>query len=99
MSKQPLDIDARGGSIDLDALDADVFPFDGFEVSVGLEKGLPVAQAYLKLLSSWQFRLGRAPVVDGLVVYANNAAAVAGGLAVGELYRNGANPDVVCVVH
>jgi hypothetical protein len=34
-----------------------------------------------------------------LAVYANNAAAVAGGLAAGRFYRNGADPDVVCVVH
>lgn len=30
MSKKALDIEARGGSIDLDALGADVFPFDAF---------------------------------------------------------------------
>lgn len=34
-----------------------------------------------------------------LPVYANNAAAVAGGLPVGQAYRTGADPDVVCVVH
>lgn len=34
----------------------------------------------------------------GLSVYANNAAALAGGLAVGDLYRTGADPSVVCVV-
>lgn len=32
-------------------------------------------------------------------VYANNAAAVAGGLAVGRLYRNNADPDLICIVH
>lgn len=37
--------------------------------------------------------------VAGLPVYANNAAAVSGGLSVGDLYRTGANPDPVCVVH
>jgi len=31
--------------------------------------------------------------------YANNAAAVAGGLAVGEFYHTGSDPDTVCVVH
>jgi hypothetical protein len=99
MSRKALDLDTRGGSIDLDALDANLFPFDGFEVSVELERGVPVAKAYLKLLASWQFRLGKAPVIDGLAIYANNAAALLGGLSVGELYRNGADPDVVCVVH
>ena len=34
-----------------------------------------------------------------LAIYANNAAAVAGGLVAGQLYRTGADPDVVCVVH
>lgn len=32
-------------------------------------------------------------------VYANNAAAITGGLVAGNLYRTGANPDPVCVVH
>lgn len=37
--------------------------------------------------------------VVGLPVYANNAAAIVGGLTVGAFYRTGADPDVVCVVH
>jgi hypothetical protein len=32
-------------------------------------------------------------------VYANNAAAAAGGLTVGQLYRTGADPDFLAVVH
>lgn len=35
----------------------------------------------------------------GIPVYANNAAAITGGLDVGYLYRTGGDPDVVCVVH
>lgn len=31
--------------------------------------------------------------------YANNAAAIAGGLVAGDLYRTGGDPDVVCIVH
>ena len=34
-----------------------------------------------------------------LPVYANNAAALAGGLIVGQSYRTNADPDQVCVVH
>lgn len=34
-----------------------------------------------------------------LPVYANNAAAIAGGLSVGDFYRTGGDPDAVCVVH
>ena len=37
--------------------------------------------------------------VSGLQIFANNAAAIGGGLAVGELYRTGADPDLVAVVH
>jgi hypothetical protein len=34
-----------------------------------------------------------------LAVYSNNAEALAGGLLVGQYYRTGADPDVVCIVH
>lgn len=32
-------------------------------------------------------------------VYANNAAAIAGGLTVGDIFRSGADPDVLCITH
>ena len=60
-----------------------------------------------KLLST--FRLFFTGQLDGaleqlqtmnkLQVFANNAAAVAGGLQVGQFYRTGGNPDAVCAVH
>lgn len=34
-----------------------------------------------------------------LSVFANNAAAITGGLVAGDFYRTGGNPDQVCVVH
>jgi len=34
-----------------------------------------------------------------LSIYANNAAAIAGGLVAGQLYRTNADPDTICVVH
>jgi len=37
--------------------------------------------------------------VVGLPVYANNAAAITGGLTAGAFYRTGADPDHICVVH
>jgi hypothetical protein len=37
--------------------------------------------------------------VVGLPQYANNAAAIAGGLTAGAFYRTGGDPDLVCVVH
>ena len=36
--------------------------------------------------------------LKSLPVYANNAAAITGGLAIGDLYRTGADPDFICVV-
>jgi len=38
-------------------------------------------------------------VALALPQYANNAAAIAGGLTAGAFYRTGADPDPVCVVH
>jgi hypothetical protein len=37
--------------------------------------------------------------VVGLAVFANNAAAIAGGLTPGDFYRTGGDPDLVAVVH
>ena len=35
----------------------------------------------------------------GVPVYANNAGAISGGLTAGSIYRNGADPDMLCIVH
>ena len=37
-------------------------------------------------------------MIVNLPAYANNAAALAGGLVAGDFYRTGGDPDVVCVV-
>lgn len=37
--------------------------------------------------------------VGTLPTFVNNAAAIAGGLSAGYLYRNNADPDLVCIVH
>lgn len=37
--------------------------------------------------------------ITSLGVHANNAAAILAGLVIGDLYRTGADPDVVCIVH
>lgn len=36
---------------------------------------------------------------QGLLIFANNAAAIAGGLSPGQFYRVGGDPDLVAVVH
>lgn len=42
---------------------------------------------------------GIVAAVSGVPSYANNAAAIAGGLVAGRMYRTGADPDVLCIVH
>jgi hypothetical protein len=37
--------------------------------------------------------------VNTMPIYANNAAAKAGGLIEGNFYRSGGDPDPVCIVH
>jgi len=37
--------------------------------------------------------------IASLPVYANNAAAITGGLTAGNLYRTNGDPDTVCIVH
>ena len=37
--------------------------------------------------------------MSGLPVFANNAAALAGGLSIGHLYRTNGDPDLLCIVH
>lgn len=38
-------------------------------------------------------------LLAAIPIYANNAAAITGGLTQGSLYRTGADPDVLCIVH
>jgi len=46
---------------------------------------------------------GGTPVLEATLaiipVYANNAAAIAGGLVAGQVYRTNGNPDALCIVH
>ena len=42
---------------------------------------------------------GSSFAVAGLPAYANNAAAIVGGLTAGDFYRTNADPDPICVVH
>jgi len=37
--------------------------------------------------------------LDGIPVYANNAAALGGGLVAGQIYRTNGDPDTICVTH
>lgn len=37
--------------------------------------------------------------ITGIPAYANNAAAIGGGLVAGDLYRTNGDPDLLCIVH
>ena len=43
--------------------------------------------------AKWKLNLSEVPA------YANNAAAIAGGLAAGNIYRTNGDPDALCIVH
>jgi hypothetical protein len=47
----------------------------------------------------WKKLFAQTASLSVLPIFANNAAAVAGGLVAGDLYRTGADPDPVSVVH
>lgn len=76
-----------------------------FSVGIGLD-GMPRTLSQANTMAIMGGKVGidtLAPTsvlhVVGLPVYANNAAAVMGGLTSGAFYRTGADPDPVCVVH
>ena len=52
-----------------------------------------------ELFSQYRKTINNLITNPNLPVYANNAAAIAGGLVEGDFYRTGGNPDTVCVVH
>lgn len=52
-----------------------------------------------EIFGAYRQRINQLITNPNLPVYANNAAAIAGGLVVGDFYRTGGNPDTVCVVH
>jgi hypothetical protein len=56
-----------------------------------------IRRIYEQVAKVINYQCIRTPVL--LPVYANNASAVAAGLAVGSLYRTNGDPDTVCVVH
>ena len=55
--------------------------------------GTTIDSAWLNDVNTVVYRLLLLPV------YANNAAAISGGLTAGMNYRTGGDPDLVCVVH
>jgi len=71
-------------------------PLSGILMWVCTVAGAPgtwVALPWLELDPATSINIPHIPV------YANNAAAIAGGLSAGNLYRSGADPDVISMVH
>ena len=52
-----------------------------------------------EILGAYRWALNKLIQNPDLPTYANNAAAIAGGLVAGDFYRTGGDPDTVCVVH
>ncbi len=73
--------------IGISQFDTNLFPFDAFTVD-------PSDKAKMVLILASFFRLRLT-----LDEHADNAAALAAGLVAGDLYRNGSDPDQVCIVH
>jgi hypothetical protein len=61
--------------------------------------GLAAALALLAPLASPTFTGTVKITLAGVQIFANNAAAITGGLVAGDLYRTGSDPDTVCIVH
>jgi len=53
---------------------------------------------YAEITLRVNWLLNNAAIPD-LPPYANNAAAIAGGLTAGDFYRTNGDPDTVCIVH
>ena len=58
-----------------------------------------VIHQLIEFLVALNIQVNSATPTASIPIYANNAAAIAGGLIAGEFYRTGANPDFVAVVH
>ena len=60
---------------------------------------LNLIQAILNRVSPFVVNNAFMISIDQVPVYADNAAALLGGLTPGNLYRSGASPDVLSIVH
>jgi hypothetical protein len=84
---QDIDISSDGGNISLDANETAQITAENGGVSLTASNGFI---AFTSL--SYSFDLG------GVQAFANNAAAIAGGLSAGNIYRTSADPSVLCIV-
>lgn len=66
---------------------------------MSFEQPNPVSMNKFDVQQWWRALNALATGLSDLPIFANNAAAIAGGLIAGQFYRTGADPDVVCVVH
>lgn len=83
-----------GGGFTLTTANASIVWLGRENVPLGNNERLKLRIVDLVVYAEWVSN-----PLSNLSVFANNAAAVAGGVPVGGFYRTGADPDVVCVVH
>jgi hypothetical protein len=77
-----------GGGASL-VLDDNVFLLDSLVAGISIQSGL----LNINCPSGMAISLATVPI------FANNAAAISGGLSEGSIYRTGADPDTLCIVH
>ena len=107
MNVGPIEAAADSGAIVLFDMPVTDTPVAGTEMSAKIRiDGDTFITAYAEADSSGGIQNPRIDVpsgvgvrVNGLATYANNAAAISGGLAAGDLYRTNGDPDPICVVH
>jgi hypothetical protein len=75
-------------------------PIDAIQLGTGSNTNLQTMQVYSNVLLDVTGRIPSARAFADLPpVYTNNSDAVTGGLLVGQVYRTGGDPDVLCIVH
>ena len=67
----------------------------GADVTPGIGAGFTNGQIVIGSAANTSVHLP----LGAIPIFANNAAAIAGGLVAGHLYRSGANPDLLAIVH
>lgn len=97
----PLEAEADSGPIVLFDMPVTATPAAGSEMSSSIRiDGDTIIKFYSEADSAGGTQNARVEIpLANLGSYANNAAAVVGGLVVGSLYRTGGDPDAICVVH
>ena len=107
MNVGPLEAAADSGAVVLFDMPVTATPVAGTEMSTSIRiDGDTFIKVYAEADSAGGIQNPRVTVpsgvgvrISGLTAYANNAAAISGGLAAGDLYRTSADPSSICIVY